>query len=129
MNLDMGFFIMMVSIGALVLSPIWLSVTFLLLWRQSIRSRLQFLGVSTLVLFCALSIAIGGVNLLADVGVNFFALSGNTCKSSVLLCRAFDFFYNSRVVFGIFVYLIFVVTLCTAMRFRKPRWFGFRING
>jgi len=125
MNFDSGFIMMMVSIGIFGLSPIWLPMTLFFLWRQSILSRFKFVAISTLVLFCALFIAIGGANLLANAGVNFFALSGNLCKLPVFLCRAFDLFYPNRGVVGFFVYLLFAIVFVVTMWLRTPHWLGF----
>lgn len=122
--MDLDFLLVFGAWGLFFLTPFWLPVALLLIWKKSILFRFKFIFASAFILMGALMIAFYGVNSLADFGLNYYYFAGNECKPE-FVCQGFNFLNSYRVAFWAFIYTLFLITFIVTIRTQNPRWLGF----
>ena len=122
--MDLDFLLVFGVFGLFFLTPFWLPIALLRIWKKSILFRFKFLFASAFILTGALMIAIFGVISLADFGLNYYYLAGNECKPE-LVCQGFNFLYSYQVAFWVFIYIFFLIAFVVTLRTQNPRWLGF----
>lgn len=122
--MDLDFLLVFGAWAVFFLTPFWLPIALLLIWKKSISFRFKFLFVSAFTLMGALIVVIFGVTSLADFGLNHYYLAGNECKPE-LVCQGFNFLYSYQVAFWGFIYIFFLIAFVITLRIQNPRWLGF----
>jgi len=109
------------------LSPLWLSIVFVIKWSKFLKRRLRFLIISIVIMFFLLIISFLVFNLLIGLGVDYWYLSGRVCETK-FICRAFDFLYDARGGVPLLIYLFLTVSWLMFAKRKAPEWFGFSSN-